>query len=170
MDKDRLAAYAAVTKMENALRQVKAREAASRKALAPLQMKVSSTKASIEKLNMKSKLNDVDFTTKQAALKDAMAALSQAEKKKDASVTTAAKATVETSRKTVKATVQLRDSLKEQIQKFKEQLEGQVTKLNSGKAKQATAKAAVKTKEIAMKGALKKIENYFEKSESEAAK
>merc|ERR1711998_450751 len=51
MDKERLAAYAAVTKMENELRQVKAKEAASNKEVTPLAMKVSNTKASIEKLN-----------------------------------------------------------------------------------------------------------------------
>merc|ERR1712100_208054 len=49
MDKDRLAAYAKVTKMESALRKVKAAEVKENKIVAPLALKVTSTKAAMEK-------------------------------------------------------------------------------------------------------------------------
>merc|ERR1711990_1374882 len=164
MDKDRLAAYAKVTKMESALRKVKAAEVKENRIVAPLALKVTSTKVAMEKATTKSKLNDIDFTTSQQSMKAAEAAVELAKKNKDDAAAKTATVTVDVARKKLKEKVKLRDSLKSQIAKLKGELGSHTSKLKAAQAKQAIAQAATKTKELAMKESVKKLKTVLKKA------
>jgi len=164
MDQTRAKVLKKVSSMEAQLTGLKVTKKKAAKDVVPLQQKESATKAAIAKVNMKHKLNDIEFGRAKIDLQAAKMDLKKATKSQSKKALIAAKVNIKGVEKKLAGFVKVTKDLKAKKNKLQMTLTTQTGQLQNAKATLASASSSLAVKEVTEKQGLKAEKNILKKS------